>query len=277
MTSSKPSTEKQVQAEIAVIEKDVQMYRQEGFASFQDMCDHLISFNDFRVFLPIVCHEHFSPVWFETITINSKRRARSIFIMNRIYEQARFLGGQMGKMFAPKTPAPGSFDLRKIRDFFDLDEERTARLTAKFFIDELPIGASGTFYGKALMEREGVSQYNSFNALMIDKHYIDGLSGMVEFYMRYGRALPVFHPNNIKIGDKVNVHCLMAALEHGEAQTVALHIRAFEQISRTQFTRLSNKLKKIQLQVLPFLTRADKPYYYAFLNGFYQVKLTTQQ
>ena len=266
------STEKQVQAQIAEIGSNFGDYCATNFENFESMCKHLVSFKDFRVFLPIVCHQDFHPSYFSLLSIDNKESAMAIFLMNRIYENAIVIGGGSSHNVKSRTPQIGKVIMTGAGSFVNMYKSHTARFSTKFFLAEMPLRASSARFGRDAMEREKVTTAVQFNLLPIEKHFVEGVSPVIEYYMIYGKALPMLHIGNIRLGDQSSVRSLMRALEILDARTVAANIRSFEEIPTAKKERMRRRLVSIGPLVYQYLRGADKKYYSAFHNGFFSVK-----
>lgn len=267
MTISKVSTEKQVQSQIVLIGDNFQNYCADNFDSFHDMCLRLISFRDFRVFLPIVCNDKFNSGYFNLITVNNEESALAFLVISRIYEEARLL--HMKNLRSPGIS--GQLDLSQAACYVNIRKPGTCRLMAHFFLPEMPLKASFTKFGQIAMQRENVKRPYSFNLLSIGKHYVEGMPAVVEYYMMYGVVLSTFTSTAMKNVDKIHWRFLVKALEERDAHTAALHIRAFEHIPTSQRSRMRNRLISLGNEVFQHIKKSDKRYYFAFRNGFYQV------
>ena len=268
----KRSTEKQVQTEIAESRVGSIVRRESlGLNTQEDFLEYLARFADFRVFLPIVCDSRFDLTTVNVGKPRSEALLSSLQMIGRILCAVKALKSQLATI--PSDRLPDFRDVyvdRMVRNFVP-SSAPCGRMESKFFLAEMP-RAGAIVFSKDCLMREAVQDAGSFNLLPLSSRYIEGLPGVVEYYLRYGEALPLFHLNTIKVGQKVTLAALCVALERGDAFSVATHIRAYEQIPRPRFLRLQNKLKRIQSLVVEHLRRSDVPYFRAFLNGRYTVK-----
>jgi len=270
MATGKVSTDKMVQTQIALIGDDFANYCKDNFVSFDAMIQHLMSFGDFRVFLPVVCNDRFNPSFFSLVYADNVASAQALVIMARILEQAKLFSNSLGLLAKHRTPTFGRISLDMAARLVNTKKSKTARMTASFYLPEMPIRASVTSFGRDALEREGAKHAASFNLLPIDKHYVDGMPAVVEYYLMYGKVLSIFNVHHIKRVDRTSVRSLIAALEHEDSKTAALHIRAFEEIPANQRTRMRNKLVVMGQSVYQHVKASDRKYYSAFRNGFFK-------
>ena len=271
MATRKVSTDKMVLAQVALIGENFGSYCMNNFLTFDDMIQYLMSFEDFRVFLPIVCSDRFDVGYFDIIKVDNIASAKAYAVMLRIFEESSALKNVVGSIGASRTPRFSRVPVETISRFVNPRKIKTARMTAHFFLPEMPLRAGMTKFGRIAMERESVKFPISFNLLSIEKHYVEGLSPVIEYFMMTGEVLSIFNVHHINAVEKLSPRILIKALEDLEPKTVALHIRSFEEIPERQRTRMRNRLISMGETVGQHVKASDRRYYRAFLNGFYKV------
>jgi len=266
------STEKLVQEEIALIQSDYMAYISERHVDYSAMIRHLASFKDFRVFIPIVCFRYFDLGVFKISLEQDPEKAFGLLMMSRIFNTARALINRSVDIPAEKKPPFGVAAMRDVTKWLNPRASTQGRVNSKFYLAEMPVSAKGFDFAKNCFARENVTTVSNFNALPVSSRYLLGLSDVVDYYLLYGKVLPMLHISSLKVGELANLNRLCLALEREDYETVAEHIRAYEQIPRNRFTRLQNKLRQIQPLVRDKVKHRDLPYFRAFLNGRYTVK-----
>lgn len=192
------------QPESAILNAIVQMrqslssYRSSEFADPVKFIEHLASFGDFTVFLPVVCNsrlrlelplpENEDDLYSFGVTLFSAVLQATRRVQRR-YKPTRLISRSC-PMFYPEDSIPPDHIVSPYGPDWSLDDETATlgRMSSNFFIGTLPKDTPWFDCVANVVKREKHT-IDGFNSLPKHRQYAQGIEDVVEFYIMRGKIL----------------------------------------------------------------------------------------